>query len=259
MENRFFIKNKSTISNKRVLYVENLFVSFKVKARKFSFKKIKKEVLKGVTFDLREGETLSLIGANGAGKTVLMETMLGLYNKDSGKVYLNLGNKNFADDLKEVGIQFQSSVFAKRDKVKGVIKFYKNLYSDRTSEQEIDEMIEVFGVKEFLDQKISKLSGGQRQRINLLVAIIHKPKLMILDEFITGLDVKSVRNIITYVNNFKVQNNASMIIISHQPEEIEELSDRILVLHDGVISKQTFVPNVIDEYGSVASFVEQVI
>ncbi|NQX83384.1 MAG: ABC transporter ATP-binding protein [Mycoplasmataceae bacterium] len=252
MENRFAVKNKSKITNKRVLYVKDLFVSF-------GKGKNKKQVLKGITFDLREGETLSLIGANGAGKTVLMESMLGLIKKDSGKVYLNLGNKKFIDDLREVGIQFQSSVFAKRAKVKGVINFYRKLYKNKTTQDEVNRMIQIFGVSEFLNQKMNKLSGGQKQRVNLLVAIIHKPKIMILDEFITGLDVKSVRNIITFVNNFKVENNASMIIISHQPEEIEELSDRVLVLNNGKIIREIYIPEIYDEYGSVAAFVEKII
>ena len=206
MKSRFNLEVKSIIKENRVLYVRDLFVSFK-----------NKEVLKGVTLDLRQGETLALVGANGAGKTVLMETILGLKNKDKGDIFLNLGHEKYMDNLKEVGIQFQSSTFSKRSKVCNVIEFFKKLYKDRINENDIEEMFEVFNINEFRKTKINKLSGGQKQRVNLMIAIIHNPKLMILDEFITGLDVKSVRKIITYVNNLKYINDASMIIISLPP------------------------------------------
>lgn len=248
MKSRFNLEVKSIIKENRVLYVRDLFVSFK-----------NKEVLKGVTLDLRQGETLALVGANGAGKTVLMETILGLKNKDKGDIFLNLGHEKYMDNLKEVGIQFQSSTFSKRSKVCNVIEFFKKLYKDRINENDIEEMFEVFNINEFRKTKINKLSGGQKQRVNLMIAIIHNPKLMILDEFITGLDVKSVRKIITYVNNLKYINDASMIIISHQPEEIKELADRIVVLNDGKIIMETTVKEIESNYGSVALFLEEVI
>lgn len=248
MKNRFNLEVKSEITDKRVLYVRDLFVSFKGK-----------EVLKGVTFDLRQGETLAVVGANGAGKTVLMETMLGLVNKDKGDVFLNLGHDKFSDNLKEVGIQFQSSTFSKRSKPITLIKFFKKIYKDRINDEEIEEMLDIFNINDFKKTKISKLSGGQKQRVNLMIAIIHNPKLMILDEFITGLDVKSVRKIITYVNNLKIINDASMIIISHQPEEIKELADRVIVLNDGKIISETTIPEIENEYGSVAIFLEETI
>lgn len=248
MKSRFNLEEKSSISNERVLYIRDLFVSFK-----------NKKVLKGITLDVRKGETLALVGANGAGKTVLMESMLGLCDKDSGDIFFNLGHDNHSDNLKEVGIQFQSSTFSKNIKVWKIIRFFQKLYKDRINEDDVEEMLDVFNIREFRKTKINRLSGGQKQRVNLMIAIIHNPKLMILDEFITGLDVKSVRKIITYVNNLKIINNASMIIISHQPEEIKELADRVLVINDGVISEETTVDEIEDDYGSVAEFLEEVI
>ncbi len=248
MKSRFNLEEKSKILDNRVLYAKDIFVSFK-----------NKEVLKGVTIDLRQGETLALVGANGAGKTVLMETILGLLKKEKGEVYLNLGHKTFSDNLKEVGIQFQSSKFGQKDKVYKIINFFKKLYKDRINDEDVEEMIDVFDIREFYKKKISKLSGGQKQRVNLMIAIIHNPKLMILDEFITGLDVKSVRKIITYVNKLKIINDASMIIISHQPEEIKELADRVIVLNDGKIISETTVEEIEYNYGTVALFLEETI
>ncbi len=245
-KNRFNISEHAEIKNKYVLFVEDLKISFK-----------EKEVLKGITMGLRQGETLAIVGANGSGKTVLMETILGIIPKQEGEIYLNLGHETFKDNLKEVGIQFQQSKFGKRVKVKRVFSEHLSLYKEKTSQEELDEIIKAFEIEEVLDKKINKLSGGQQQRINLALSIMHNPKIMILDEFITGLDVKSVREIITYVNDLKLKNNASMIIISHQPEEVEALADRVIVLHDGVITQEATPKEIIEKYGNMALFIEK--
>lgn len=302
LKSRFNISERSQIENKYILYVEDLYVSFKgtkesnkikerIKNIKLQIKnfdekiykekvlelktelnvlksklktlpkgpRIAKKVLKGVTFGLRKGETLAIIGANGAGKTVLMETILGLVKHQKGEVYLDLGEETFTKNLKHVGIQFQQSKFPKSIKTMELISFYTEFYGDKVDRMELLKMIEVFGIEEYLSSKVDQLSGGQKQRLNLLLSIMHQPKIMILDEFITGLDVRTVRRIITYVNELKIKNEASMIIISHQPEEIEELSDRIIILNDGRVTAETYVPDVIGKYGSVAVFVEEMI
>ncbi len=128
---------------------------------------------------------------------------------------------------------------------------------DSVDRLELLKMLEIFGIDEYLNMKVDRLSGGQKQRLNLLLSIMNQPKIMILNEFITGLDVITVRKIVTYVNELKEKNNASMIIISHQPDEIKELSDRVFVLKDGKIVEETYVPEIIKKYGDVSIFVEE--
>ncbi len=220
----------------------------------------RKHVLKGVTLGLRQGETLALVGANGAGKTVLLETILGFNIPDKyEKMILNLGHKRYADNLVEVGIQYQQAKMPTTYKVKDAINNQMKIYGKRIDKVEVQNMIETFGILEFINSYIESLSGGQKQRLNLLLAVMHQPKIMILDEFITGLDVNSVRKIISYVNALKVKNNSSMIIVSHQPEEIEALADRIVTMKNGVVTGQTNVHDVLEEYGTMATFVEEVI
>lgn len=224
------------------------------------YAKGKKHVLRGATVGLRQGETLAIVGANGAGKTVLLETILGFNIPDKyEKMVLNLGHKRYSDNLKEVGIQYQQAKMPTNYKVREAINNQMSLHGKRINKNEVQNMINEFGILEFIDSTVEALSGGQKQRLNLLLAVMHQPKIMILDEFITGLDVNSVRKIISYVNELKVKNNASMIIISHQPEEIEALSDRIVIMKDGKITEQTNVANVLKEYGTMATFVEEVI
>ncbi len=219
-----------------------------------------KKVLKGLTIGLRQGETLALVGANGAGKTVFLETVLGFNIPDKyNKMVLNLGHKKYADNLQEVGIQYQQAKMPTNYKVREAIDNQIRLFKKRIDRAEVENMIDEFGIFEFIDSTVESLSGGQKQRLNLLLAVMHQPKIMILDEFITGLDVNSVRRIITYVNKLKSKNNASMIIVSHQPEEIEALADRIVTMKQGVATGQTNVPDVIAKYGSMAAFVEEVI
>lgn len=255
-KSRFNITKKLKPKNEYVFYTENLNISFKTKNKEEG--KIK-HVLKDVTLGVRKNETVALIGANGAGKTVLMETIIGINDIDSGELYLNLGESTYRKNLKYVGMQFQHAKFSNNVKTKKVIKQYKKLYKDRVDEEQLQEMIKIFGVEEILESKVDKVSGGQKQRLNLLLALMHNPKLMILDEFITGLDVKTVRKIITYVNDLKIKNDATMILISHQPEEVEELSDRIIVMNDGAITKETNVKEILKEYDDVALFIEEVI
>ncbi len=220
----------------------------------------RKHVLKGVTLGLRQGETLAIVGANGAGKTVLLETILGFNIPDSyKKMVLNLGKKKYADNLQEVGIQYQQAKMQANYKVREAIDNQMKLYGKKIDKVIVNEMIEEFGISEFINSLVESLSGGQKQRLNLLLAVMHQPKIMILDEFITGLDVNSVRKIISYVNKLKVKNGASMIIISHQPEEIEALADRIVIMKNGIVTGQTNISDVLKTYRSMAAFVEEVI
>ncbi len=226
---------------------------------KFSDPSVKR-ILNGVTFGLRKGETLAIVGANGAGKTVLLETILGLNIPDSySRMVLNLGRKHYANNLKEVGIQYQQSKMSASMTVRKLIDDYKKLYIDRIDESLIEKMLDVFHIRPFYPSKVDSLSGGQKQRLNLLLAVINNPKIMILDEFITGLDVNSVEEIINFIAELKVKLNASMIIISHQPEEIEELADRVLLMKEGAIVLETYVEDIVEEYGSVTDFIREMI
>ncbi len=271
---RFFVEQKAEIKDKIILYIEDLHVSFKNKISKkdkvkyeienpdISWEEYKeknkiKHVLKGINLYLKEGETLALIGANGSGKTVLMETILGYNESQQGEIYLNLGMDTYEKNKTQIGFQFQDASFPVYWTVKQWIDMNKEIFKESIDSEQIREMLNIFKIKDFYLQKISQLSGGQKQRLNLFLSIIHNPKLMILDEFITGLDIRSVKEIIRYVNELKIKNNASMIIISHQPEEVELLADRILVLNSGKIVEETTPELAKKEYGNIGTFMER--
>ncbi len=248
MGNRFEIKNRTKVIDEVVLSVKDLKKSFG-----------KKEVLKGVTFDLYKSETLAIIGKNGAGKTLTMESILGIQEKDSGEIFLNLGHKKWVDNLNEIGMQFQASQLSGTKTVRKIVDFYEKFYKDRIDEVTLVGLKEIFEIEIISKNKLNQLSGGQKQRLNLFLSVMHNPKLMILDEFITGLDISSVKEIINAINDLKIKNEASMIVISHQPDEIQALADRVLLFKDGVVAEDLLMKEIIEKYGSVSNYLEDVI
>ncbi len=217
-------------------------------------------VVSDVSFDLLENETIAIVGENGSGKTVLLNTILNIYEKDDGKVWLDLGEKKFDDNLKKVGYQFQEQPFTQGRKLKRIIRDYRRMYPGTFLDKEyIGKIWQVFSIDEILNKNILTLSGGQKQRVNLFFALLSKPKLLILDEFITGLDINSVSSILEFIVEYRKKYKASMIVISHQPKEIEMLADRIYILKGGRIEKQTTPKEVLSTYASMEHFLKEVI
>ncbi len=191
-------------------------------------------VLKGASFTLKENESLGIIGANGAGKTLLTKIIVGLINKDSG----DINSKNIEELENEIAIQFQDPKMNISMTPNQLIEFTKRLHADKVIIEEIEEAKKAFGINEYENKKLSKLSGGQKQRLNLMLAVIRNTRILILDEFTTGLDIVSVERILNYIRKKKEINKTSLIIISHQPEELRELTDRIILLKNGVFEKE---------------------
>lgn len=236
---------------------DNDIIRFEGIKKSFKDKGGKKEVHKGITFSIKRGETVALLGANGAGKTVLMETLVRVQKQDEGKITYDFEG---TDPFKEIGMQFQDADATGNLTPKEMVKFISTIYKDKVSDEQTKEMIDIYGIKEYYDRKIKKLSGGQRQRVNLLLATMHNPKLMILDEFITGLDIVSVRDILEYIQMLKKKNNATLIIISHQPEEIKSLSERVFILKDGMIQNEMLTKDIDRKYsGDFSKFLLEVI
>ncbi|MGL5308443.1 MAG: ATP-binding cassette domain-containing protein, partial [Metamycoplasmataceae bacterium] len=128
-----------------------------------------KTVLHDVSFKIREGESIGILGANGAGKTTLVEILAGLNKQTSGDVkYLFDYNKSY---LEEVGIQFQDSSYPPGLSVKEIISFIIEIYGAKIEKNELNALIQIFGINEFYRKNASSLSGGQQQRLNALLAL----------------------------------------------------------------------------------------
>ncbi len=196
-----------------------------------------KKVLRGVTFDIKKGERLALIGKNGAGKSTLINVLAQQTKMSEGEIRYGYASTK-VEALERMGIQFQSLNYPEGFIVKDVIKFFNSSVGKniRMSKKELTDMISMFGIDKYLNQSIDRLSGGQQQRINILLALIKKPHLLILDEISTGLDVESSEVIKGYINQFLLKYpETALLLISHSDEEINEMSERVIVLEAGKI------------------------
>lgn len=220
----------------------------------------KNHVLKGVDFKIHKGEKISIVGENGAGKTTLVEILISLLKPDrgTGKISYGFSTKN-AELGKVVGMQFQDSDYPAGIRVVDLYKFFTSLYSKEIDQKRLEKLKKIFDYEKIKKLEISKLSGGQKQRVNLLFSIIHLPELLILDEISTGLDIKTKKEIIEFVIEMQKKFNISIILISHNPEEIEALTDRVIQLKNGKIAKNITIKDIKTKYKTVNKFLLEVI
>ena len=153
----------------------------------------KKEVIKGVIFSLEEGDILGFIGPNGAGKTTTIKLILGLQGIDEGKVLINSYDieNDFVKAIEKVGTIVENPDMYMYLSGRKNLELFCNMYKG-IEKSRIDEVIELVGLGNRIDDKVSKYSLGMRQRLGIAQAILHKPNLLILDEPTNGLDPEGI-------------------------------------------------------------------
>ncbi len=204
------------------------------------------KVHKNLDLIIKKGERLGIIGRNGSGKTVLLNVLAGIKIPESGNVEID----------GKIGIQFQEFKTQVNLKVKDYIEMHIVFLGLKIND-EINEIIDIFEITPYLNKKIKKISIGQKQRINLLLSIIEKPDILLLDEFVNGLDIISLEKIIDYINK-KVMKNKTIIIVTHQPEELRNLTERIVLIKDGSILKEWKTKDIDKKYnGNFTKFLSE--
>ena len=239
----FIKKEKEEL--KQLIHIDNIYKNFH-----------KKEILKGVNFTINENEHLIILGSNGAGKTVLVETIAGLIKPTSGKIKYNFDS---TDLNQQIGVQFQAIDFPSNLTPHDVIQFNIDLFKIKIEKHELEELIVAFKIDRFINQKCSKLSGGQKQRLNVLLALINKPKVVFLDEFSTGLDFLIKSQIEEFLLSYAQKNNITVVIVSHDVNEIEIFAKKIVVLSQGKIVLSATKEEVIEEFGSIRNLMQKYI
>jgi len=195
-----------------------------------------KEILHHISFDIEEGDCVALIGPNGAGKTTLMDCLLGDKFLTSGQALVQ-GLKPTDNRLKEmVAILPQENTVVGDLKVKELLSFFRSIYPNSLSEEEIDALLG-FSDKQ-KNQLASKLSGGQKRLFSFILALIGRPKILFLDDPTSAMDTSTRQHFWEIVNQLKKQ-GVTIVYSSHYIEEVEHTADRILVLHKGELIRDT--------------------
>ena len=181
---------------------------------------------------------MSILGPSGSGKTTLLNLILGLTDIDSGKLFYNNEDlTNVPMEDRGFNIVFQDyALFPHPNAYKNIVYGLKNKPGIST-EEEVQDLIELLGLKEHLDKRIDQLSGGQKQRVALARTMVMKPKILLLDEPLSALDGVIKESIKERIKTIAKEYNLTTIIVTHDPEEALTLSDRVLIINDGTISQ----------------------
>lgn len=186
-----------------------------------------------MSFTLGIGETLGIVGANGAGKTTTVEMVAGLRNPDGGRVrVLGLDPHRDRSRLRQVlGVQLQQATLHGSLTVAELVGLYRTFYPKPMPACELLEMVGLTGQRGI---RFEKLSGGQQQRLSIALALVGRPRVVILDELTTGLDPRARRQMWKTIERLR-GDDVAVLLVSHAMEEVEHLCDRVALLDAGNI------------------------
>ncbi|ARM74945.1 ABC transporter ATP-binding protein [Acidianus manzaensis] len=207
----------------------------------------KKDILKGISFEVNEGEIFSLLGPNGAGKTTTVKVLSCMISPSKGEVEV-LGYKipkECSNVRKIVGIVPQEFQGFSDLTVRDNIAYFSKLYGG--NENQIDEIIEKLDLKNYEKVRYKNLSGGYKRRVAIAIALVGNPKIIYLDEPTVGLDPKSRRNIWEIMKDLK-NKNLTVLLTTHYLDEAQKLSDKIAIVYDGKILRLTTPDGLMKEF-----------
>ena len=215
---------------KNIIEINNLYKSFgEVKA------------VQNLSFRVKQGELFAFLGVNGAGKSTTINIMCGQLSKDGGTVVIDgkTLDKN-ADDIKrEIGVVFQNCVLDQALSVFDNLQSRASLYGIVGNEflARLDELSTLLDFKDLLKRPVGKLSGGQRRRIDIARALLHKPKILVLDEPTTGLDPQTRKILWDVIFDLRKNHGMTVFLTTHYMEEAAE-ADYIVIIDSGKISAE---------------------
>ncbi|MGL4732047.1 MAG: ABC transporter ATP-binding protein [Clostridium sp.] len=196
-----------------------------------------KLVLDNISYEVKDGEIFGFIGPNGAGKSTLINIMTGLLAPDSGSIEI-CGHDILKESIEAkrcIGYVPQELALMEDLNALDNLEFFGALYGlkGKVLKERIDEALKVTGLEEKKKQKVKKYSGGMKRRLNIAVAILHHPKVLILDEPTVGVDPQSRNHIFSFVKNICKEWGTTVIYTSHYMEEIEELCKNVFIIDLG--------------------------
>lgn len=197
------------------------------------------QAVKNVSFELYPGEILGLLGPNGAGKTTIIHMLLGLTSPSSGEIRIFGLNPLKAREREKIlnRMNFSSTYVAMPYslKVREALMVFARLYGVKKARQKIDALLGQFELEDVADRPVRALSSGQMTRLNLAKAFINDPEILLLDEPTASLDPDIADRTRKYLIEVKKKRKMAILYTSHNMQEMEEISDRLLFLHHGEI------------------------
>ena len=222
----------------------------------------------GISFNVKEGELFAFLGVNGAGKSTTISMICDMLQKDSGSIYID-GMDVSVDGNKiknNIGVVFQNSVLDRSLTVRDNLCYRAALYGiyGKEFEKKLDWLSDLLDFKDILGRNVGKLSGGQRRRIDIARALIHNPKILILDEPTTGLDPQTRARLWSVIEELRQRGNLTVFLTTHYMEEAAD-ADHVIILDAGKVVaegtpyqlKNTFTGDYITIYGIAEDDIKQ--
>ena len=212
---------------KKVIEIENLHKSFK-----------DVHAVNGLSFSVCEGQLFAFLGVNGAGKSTTISIICGQLAADSGTVKVNGAdiNSDVGGIKRDLGVVFQNSVLDKSLTVLDNLKYRAALYgvSGEKFRARLNELSELLDLKPILKRTLGKLSGGQKRRVDIARALVHSPRILILDEPTTGLDPQTRKTIWEVIGTLRRRDGVTVLLTTHYMEEAAD-ADRVVIIDGGKI------------------------
>ena len=210
-----------------------------------------KEAVKNINFEIKENEIIGLLGPNGSGKTTTIGMILGLLKPSSGEVIIN----GFKMEENPIGILQKINFISpyielpKKLTVRQNLIVYGKLYSVKNLNQKIEYLVEKLRLENLLNRVTGELSSGQKNRISLAKAIINEPSVLLLDEPTASLDPEIGDFVRTFLENYKKEKKVSILLASHNMDEVTRLCSSIMMMKNGLIIDQGKPNDLIKKHG----------
>ena len=207
-------------------------------------------VIKNISFNVKKNSIVGILGKNGAGKTTLLGMLLGLITPTKGDIFI-LG-KNLKLNKKEIlsEINFQSPYvdLPKKMTVEQNLSFYSRLYGVKNFNIVIENLVDDLKIRDLIKKNYGSLSAGQKTKINLCKALLNKPKLLLLDEPTASLDPETSIFIRNYLLEYQKKNSSSILITSHNLNEVQAMCSNIILLKSGEIVSEGNIKQILKNY-----------
>ena len=205
-----------------------------------------------LNFKIKKNKTLGLLGPNGCGKTTTIGMMLGLIKPSNGQIIINNFDINKTDKnliLKYINFASPYVELPKKLTVRENLEVYARLYDIPKINDRISELVDELSLNKFIDKKSGELSSGQKNRVSLAKSLINKPKILFLDEPTASLDPDIGDFVRNYIKEYKKQNDVTILLASHNMDEVEKLCDSIVMMKLGEIVDRGTCQDLINKHG----------